>query len=62
LEEQSLGVDQQLDALIGIFRVEVVQAVGGQDDGRGDVVLNLHFVGGIEVGTKLEDTPGTFGS
>ncbi len=40
-----------------MFAVEIVEAVAGQDDRGGDVVLDLHLFGGKEVRAQLVDAP-----
>src|SRR5579863_6047825 len=58
LKEQSFAIGDELDAEILVLAVEIVEARARQDDGGGDVVLDLHFFGGKEIGAKLINAPG----
>ena len=48
----------QLDARIVVFRIKMVELVFRQNHGCSDVVLDLHFVGGIEIGTQFVNAVG----
>ncbi len=58
LEQEHFAVAYQLDAGIGVLGIQVGETFAGQHHGGGDIVLELNFVGGKEVGPKLVDAPG----
>ena len=58
LEEQALAVGHQLNARVGILRVEIFEAGPRQHHRRGDIVFHLHLLGGVEIGPQLVNAPG----
>src|SRR5262249_48100118 len=61
LEKEVLTVPDELYALVVVFRVQVLESVTWQHDRNGDVVFYLDFVGRIEIGAQLVNTPRAVG-
>ena len=58
LKKKSFAIQHQLDAGIGVLGVQTAQAFARQHDGNGDVVFDLHFVGGMKIGAQFVNAPG----
>ena len=56
-KSKRLAIQHQLDAGIAEFRIEAAQAFARQHDRSRDVVLHLHFVGGMKIGPQLVNAP-----
>src|SRR5271156_1543396 len=58
LKQKSLAISDELDAFVFVLAVEIVEAGPRKNDGGGDVVFDLDFLRGTEIGAELVDAPG----
>src|ERR1700676_5501964 len=57
LIQQRFAVQYELDARVLVFGVEAAQAFAGHNDRYRNVILHLHLVSWVKIGSQLVNAP-----